>query len=81
MTGVFVAKGGGGIRVAVTGAGADGVFRHKGMEAALSTSWSPSSLSQISVDPSGLLADLHASAEYRANLVKVIAKRAVEAAG
>lgn len=81
MTGVFVAKGAGGVRVAVTGAGADGVFRHSGMEQALSANWSPAAISGIAVDPSGLMADLHATAEYRANLVKVMAKRAVAEAG
>ncbi|MDM9627252.1 xanthine dehydrogenase family protein subunit M [Rhizobium sp. S152] len=81
MTGVFVAKGAGGVRVAVTGAGADGVFRHSGMEQALSANWSPAAISGVTVDPSGLMSDLHATAEYRANLVKVMAKRAVAEAG
>ncbi|KQV73226.1 xanthine dehydrogenase family protein subunit M [Rhizobium sp. Root1220] len=81
MTGVFVAKGSGGIRVAVTGAGSDGVFRQTAMEQALTANWSPSAIAAVSVDPSGLMSDLHASAEYRANLVKVMAKRAVIDAG
>ena len=80
MTGVFVAKGAGGVRVAVTGAGANGVFRHSGMEAALAANWSPAALDPVTVDASALLSDLHGSAEYRANLVKVMAKRAVAAA-
>lgn len=81
MTGVFVARrDNGDVRVSVTGAGADGVFRHPGMEAALSANWSPDSLAGVSVDPSDLMSDIHASAEYRANLVKVMAKRAVAAA-
>jgi carbon-monoxide dehydrogenase medium subunit len=80
MTGVFVARrDNGDVRVAVTGAGADGVFRHAGMEAALAASWSPDALANIVVDPSELLSDIHANAEYRANLVKVMAKRAVAA--
>ena len=81
MAGVFVARAGdGGVRVAVTGAGANGVFRHAGMEAALAGNWSPEAAAAVAVDASGLLSDLHGSAEYRANLVKVMAKRAVAAA-
>ena len=81
ITGVFVAKTGSGVRVAVTGAGSNGVFRHAGMEAALSTSWAPESVASVSVDASALMSDLHATAEYRANLVRVMAKRAVASAG
>jgi carbon-monoxide dehydrogenase medium subunit len=81
MTGVFVAKTVSGVRVAVTGAGSDGVFRHPGLEQALTSSWSADALANVSVDPANLLSDLHANAEYRANLVKVMAKRAVAAAG
>jgi carbon-monoxide dehydrogenase medium subunit len=81
MTGVFVARrDSGDARVAVTGAGADGVFRHAGMEAALAANWSPDALSGATTDPADLLSDLHASSEYRAQLVKVMAKRAVAAA-
>jgi CO/xanthine dehydrogenase FAD-binding subunit len=81
MTGVFVAKtGDGGVRVAVTGAGSDGVFRHAGLEQALSANWSADATSGVTVDASNLLSDIHGSAEYRANLVKVMAKRAVGAA-
>ncbi|WP_104665595.1 FAD binding domain-containing protein [Ensifer adhaerens] len=81
MTGVFVAKGDdGAVRVAVTGAGANGVFRQAEMEAALAANWSPDALATISVDASDLLSDIHADAAYRANLVKVMAKRAVAAA-
>ncbi|MDI7862510.1 xanthine dehydrogenase family protein subunit M [Rhizobiaceae bacterium n13] len=80
MTGVFVSKGANGVRVAVTGAGSSGVFRHGGMETALAANWSPAALDAVSVDASDLLSDLHGSAEYRANLVKVMAKRAVAAA-
>ena len=80
MTGVFVAKAAGGTRVAVTGAGSNGVFRHSGMEQALAANWSADALSGVSVDASELLSDLHGSAEYRANLVKVMARRAVAAA-
>ncbi len=81
MTGVFVAKTAGGVRVAVTGAGSDGVFRHAGIEQALSGNWSADVLANISVSASGLMSDLHANAEYRANLVKVMAKRAVLSSG
>ncbi|NTG47202.1 xanthine dehydrogenase family protein subunit M [Agrobacterium rhizogenes] len=80
MTGVFVAKGAGGARVAVTGAGADGVFRHAGMEQVLAANWAPDAVANATVDSSALMSDLHATAEYRANLIKVMAKRAVAAA-
>ena len=80
MTGVFVVKNGAEVRVAVTGAGADGVFRQGDMEQALAVNWSPDAVAGVTVDPSALLSDLHATAEYRANLVKVMAKRAVAAA-
>jgi carbon-monoxide dehydrogenase medium subunit len=81
MCGVFVAKGAGGVRVAVTGAGADGVFRSADMEKALGSDFSAKALDGISVSPDGLLSDIHGDAAYRANLVKVMAKRAVAAAG
>lgn len=82
MTGVFVAgHGDGAVRVAVTGAGSDGVFRHGGMEAALAADFSAGALDSVSVDESNLMSDIHASAAYRANLIKVMAKRAVTAAG
>lgn len=80
MTGVFVAKGAGGVRVAVTGAGSNGVFREPAMETALNANWSAGSVAGVDVNPTGLMSDLHASAEYRANLIKVMAKRAVSAA-
>lgn len=80
MTGVFVSQSAGGVRVAVTGAGADGVFRHAGLESALSGNFGPDAVSGVVVDANGLMADLHCSAEYRANLVKVMAKRAAAAA-
>ncbi|MBL0374736.1 xanthine dehydrogenase family protein subunit M [Rhizobium sp. KVB221] len=82
MAGVFVAKAGdGAVRVAVTGAGSDGVFRHQGMEQALAANWSPDAAASQKVDADEMLADIHGSSEYRANLVKVMAKRAVVAAG
>jgi carbon-monoxide dehydrogenase medium subunit len=77
MTGVFVARVGDIVRVAVTGAGSSGVFRQDAMETALAANWSPSAIAAVNLDPAGLMSDLHASAEYRANLIKVMAKRAV----
>ncbi|MEM9317517.1 MAG: xanthine dehydrogenase family protein subunit M [Pseudomonadota bacterium] len=79
IVGVFVAQTGGAVRVAVTGAGADGVHRHAGMEAALTADLSPAALDAVAVSADGLLSDVHASADYRAHLVKVMAKRAVAA--
>lgn len=82
MAGVFVAKmKDGSVRVAVTGAGASGVYRHGGMEAALAGNWSADAVDGTSVDGADMLSDMHGSADYRANLVKVMAKRAVTAAG
>lgn len=80
LTGVFVAKTASGVRVAVTGAGAGGVFRVPEMEAALAASFAPESVAGIAVDSSLLMADMHATSDYRANLVRVMAKRAVQAA-
>lgn len=77
MVGVFVAKGPKGVRVAVTGAGQNGVHRHGGFEAALAKSWSAAALDGVATPADGLNSDIHGSAEYRAHLVGVIAKRAV----
>jgi aerobic carbon-monoxide dehydrogenase medium subunit len=79
MVGVFVAKTGGGVRVAVTGAGPV-VFRHRDMERALSTNFSPEALKDVKTDAEGLNSDIHGSAEYRAHLVGVMARRAVAGA-
>jgi aerobic carbon-monoxide dehydrogenase medium subunit len=81
LIGVFVAKGPKGVRVAVTGAGQGGVFRHAGFEKALGGSWSASALDGVATPAGDLNADIHGSAEYRAHLVGVIAKRAVAKAG
>jgi carbon-monoxide dehydrogenase medium subunit len=81
MVGVFVAKTANGVRVAVTGAGQGGVFRHEAFEKALSANWSPAALDGIVTPQDGLNSDIHASAEYRAHLIGVMAKRAVAAAG
>lgn len=82
LTAVFVAQTKSGeIRVAATGASQSGVMRVGAIEAALKANWSPSALDSVSIPASGLLADIHGTAEYRANLVKVMAQRAVADAG
>jgi carbon-monoxide dehydrogenase medium subunit len=80
LTGVFVAKYAGGVRVAVTGASNNGVFRWAEAEAALSANFSASALDGLTVSADGLITDLHGTAAYRANLVKVLTKRAVAGA-
>lgn len=81
LTGVFAARGADGtVRVAVTGAGADGVFRHRGLENALSADWSASAVDGVAVSADGLMSDIHCDAAYRANLIKTMARRAVAAA-
>ena len=80
MTGVFVSRGPQGVRVAVNGAG-PGVFRQPEMEAALAANWSPEAVAGIRQSPDMLNGDIHGSAEYRAHLVTVMAKRAVLDAG
>lgn len=79
LVGVFVAKTAGGARVAVTGA-ASSVFRWKEAEAALSKSFAASALDGVKASADGLNSDIHGSAEYRAHLIGVMAKRAVAAA-
>jgi carbon-monoxide dehydrogenase medium subunit len=79
MVGVFVAKFPSGVRVAVTGAGQNGVFRHTAFETALSQNYSPDALTGLTTDPETLNGDIHASAPYRAHLITVMAKRAVAA--
>ncbi|MEK7435307.1 MAG: xanthine dehydrogenase family protein subunit M [Pseudomonadota bacterium] len=79
IVGVMAAETESGVRVAVTGA-ASSVFRIAAMEKALAANWSPDALAGISVPADALNADMHASAEYRAHLVTVMARRAVEAA-
>lgn len=80
MAGAFISKGPQGIRVAINGAGPC-VFRQSDMEAALAGSWSADAVGGIKQDADGLNGDIHGSAEYRAHLVTVMAKRAVAAAG
>ena len=81
LTGVFVAQTAGGVRVAVTGAAQQGVFRHAGMEAALSGSFSADAAAGVEVSADGMSNDLHGTPAYRANLVKVLTKRAVQEMG
>ncbi|MEQ8334178.1 xanthine dehydrogenase family protein subunit M [Nisaea sp.] len=81
LVGVFIADGPAGTRVAVTGAGQDGVFRVPEMESALSANFSADAVSGVKVSADDLNADIHASADYRAHLITVMAKRAVAKAG
>ena len=76
LIGVFVAQTAGGARVAVTGGG-NGVFRHAGLEAALGKSFTDESAASVKISAEGLSSDLHASADYRANLISVMTQRAV----
>ncbi len=79
LVGVFVAQTAAGARVAVTGGG-NGVFRHKGLEAALSKSFTPDAVKGVAVDAGSMSSDLHASAAYRAHLVSVQTQAAVRQA-
>ena len=80
MAGVFVAKHADGVRVGVTGASQGGVYRWTEAEEALNANFSADALDELTVDESDMLSDIHATAAYRANLVKVMAKRAVAGA-
>ncbi len=80
LVGVCVVKQAAGVRVAVTGAGESGVFRVTEFESRLAANFSTSALDGATVDPSGLLSDLHGSSHYRAALIPVMAERAVAAA-
>jgi aerobic carbon-monoxide dehydrogenase medium subunit len=77
LVGVFVARTDSGVRVAVTGAGSSGVFRHKGLEDALGKSFTVASAASVKIDATDLNSDIHASAAYRANLISVQTQRAV----
>ena len=76
MVGVFVAQFDAGVRVAVTGA-SNGVFRHKGLEDALSKSFTPETAAAVKIDATDLNSDIHATAAYRANLISVQTQRGV----
>lgn len=81
LVGVFVAKYADGVRVAVTGASEGGVFRWSEAEAALSGAFSADAVAGLALSADGMMTDLHGSAAYRAHLVGVMTRRAVEAAG
>jgi carbon-monoxide dehydrogenase medium subunit len=78
LVGVFLARTAQGVRVAITGASSDGVFRHHGLEEALQRSFTPEAAASVQIDASGLSSDLHASADYRAHLIGVQTQRAVK---
>ena len=77
LVGVFVAKQGDGVRVAVTGAGADGVFRAGTLEEVLNNNFSAAALDGVDVSADALMSDIHGSADYRASLIVTLAKRAI----
>jgi aerobic carbon-monoxide dehydrogenase medium subunit len=82
LTGVFVAKTkSGDVRVAATGASQNGVMRVGAIETALKANWAAGALDGIRISADGLMSDIHGSSDYRANLIKVMAQRAVAAAG
>ena len=80
LVGVFVAKYADGVRVAVTGASEDGVFRWSEAESALSSNFGADALDGLSLSGDGMISDLHGSGDYRAHLIAVLTKRAVKAA-
>ena len=76
IVGVYIAKLKNEVRVAITGAG-NCVFRCKPLEDSLSNNFSPASIDKTSISSKDLNSDIHASAEYRAHIIKVMAKKAV----
>ena len=82
LTGVFVARTkSGDVRAAATGASQNGVMRLPAIEAALKANWSPAALDSVRISADGLMSDIHGSSDYRANLIKVMAQRAVQQSG
>lgn len=79
LVAAFVAKTADGVRVAITGASNDGVFRWSEAEAALAGSFSTDAVEGLSIDGSNMISDLHGTGAYRAHLVGVMTKRAVAA--
>ncbi|MCK1300984.1 xanthine dehydrogenase family protein subunit M [Bradyrhizobium sp. 24] len=80
LVGVFVARRPSDVRVAVTGAGSEGVFRVTAFEEALKKRFAAKALDGIEVPADGLNSDIHGSAEYRAHLIGVLTRRALDAA-
>ena len=79
LVGAYVARFAGGVRVAVTGASEDGVFRWAEAEQALNTAFRPDALMDLKINPMNMIADLHGNKDYRAHLVGVTTRRAVAA--
>ncbi|WP_121063718.1 FAD binding domain-containing protein [Chachezhania antarctica] len=79
LVAVYLAKYADGVRVAVTGASEEGVFRWSEAEAALDADFGAGAVKGLSVEPGGMIGDIHGSKDYRAHLVQVMTKRAVEA--
>jgi carbon-monoxide dehydrogenase medium subunit len=77
LAGVFVARHADAVHVAVTGSGADGVFRARDFEETLSREFSAAAIAGLSIDPASLMDDWHASAEFRSHLIGVATARAV----
>ena len=78
MAGVFISKNTSEVRVAVTGASENGVFRWTEMESSLLNDWSISSVEDVKLSPEGIMSDIHGNSEYRANLANIMAIRAFE---
>lgn len=78
LVGVFLARYGNDVRVAVTGASEDGVFRWSEAEQALGSDFSASAIDRLEVDAEGMIEDIHGSKDYRASLIKVLTQRAVK---